>query len=66
MGFGTVSSPAPATPPPTVTETQVTDEKADYAQRSSRKRGLLSTLLSSRNQAAGLGSSNSEGNKTLG
>ncbi len=58
-------SPATVTStPPTITETQEVDTRADYAQRSARKRGLLSTILSNRNRAAG--SSYSGGNTTLG
>ncbi len=62
-----VASPATvSTPPPTVTETQESDTQADYAQRSSRKKGLLSTILANRNRTAGLSSGNADGNKTLG
>ncbi len=61
------STPTTVTEPATVTETQEVDMEADYAQRANRKRGLLSTLLSNRNRAAGLdGSSNGSGNNTLG
>ncbi len=72
MGFSKISSPSPtttdttSTTPPTVTETQETDTQEDYAQRSARRRGLLSTILSNRNRTAGLGDGNSGGNKTLG
>ncbi len=66
------AAPAATTAPATVTsstpvspETQEVDLRSDYAQRSSRKRGLLSTILSNRTRSAGLGSS-SGGNATLG
>ncbi len=71
MGFSKVfgSEPTPpatvTTPPPTVTETQESDTKADYAQRASRKRGLLSTILSNRNRVAGSAGTGG-GNRTLG
>ncbi len=52
--------------PPTVTETQPSDSQADYSQRSARKRGLLSTILTNRNRAMGLEGSGAGGNKTLG
>ncbi len=67
----TAATTAPATTttvetsPPVVTATQDTDTQADYAQRSSHKRGLLSTILSNRNRASGM-SSSSGGNNTLG
>ncbi len=69
MGFNKIFSPDPpttvSTPPPTVTQTQESDTQADYAQRASHRRGLLSTLLSNRNRASGLGSSGGS-NSTLG
>ncbi len=52
------------TTPPTITQTQESDTRADYAQRSARKRGLLSTILTNRNRTTG--SSQSGGNTTLG
>ncbi len=73
MGFSkilkTPEIAAPATvstPPPTVTETQETDVQADYNQRASRRRGLLSTILSNRNRSSAGGSGNTGGNTTLG
>ncbi len=66
MGFSSPKSPAVYTPPPTVTETQQPDTQTDYAQRSARKRGLLSTILSNRNRADAQSSSNGGGNKILG
>ncbi len=66
MGFAKPKAPAaPATvttPPPTVTETQENDLKADYSQRAARRKGLLSTILSKR--SGGLNASG--GNSTLG
>ncbi len=71
MGFKKMfkaSSPATVTvAPPTVTETLESDSQADYAQQASRKRGLLSTILSNRNNRSVEGASASAaGNKTLG
>ncbi len=73
MGFNklfktpSVSSPSTVeTEPPTVTEVQEVDTRSDYAQRSSRRRGLLSTILSNRNRVGALGGSSVSGNKTLG
>ncbi len=59
-------SPATVTSPPTVTETQEVDTQADYAQRSARKRGLLSTILANRNRTAGVAGGYYGGNTTLG
>ncbi len=69
FGGGQTTVVAPATdttPPPTVTETQDTNLQADYAQRASRRRGLLSTILSNRNRSNALGGGDSGGNTTLG
>ncbi len=52
--------------PVTVTETQEVDMRADYEQRASHRRGLLSTILSNRNRTAALASSSTGGNTTLG
>lgn len=68
MGFKSKSSPAPVVSKPTipvVTDTVENDTERAYAQESSRKKGLLSTLLSSqrkREQEQG----QTFGNKTLG
>lgn len=50
MGFAKMpSSPKTvSTPPPVVAETVESDTQADYEQRASRKKGLLSTILSTR------------------
>ncbi len=64
--FRTPSAAAPATvstPPPTVSETQENDSLADYNQRASRRKGLLSTILSNRNRNGG---SAAAANQTLG
>ncbi len=68
MGFSNLFSSPPTvdTPPPTVAEVQDNDTQADYAQRSARKRGLLSTILSNRNRQQATAGSASGSNKTLG
>ncbi len=72
MGFsklfgGAPSAPATvSTPPPTVSDTQDRDTQADYEQRASRRRGLLSTILSNRRQSEGNASATASGNTTLG
>ncbi len=76
MGFSKIFKPSVhhvaakvASPPPTVADSQPQDTQADYAQKASRRRGLLSTILSDSNRRtspltpAGPGST---GNKTLG
>ncbi len=47
MGFAVKTPKAPAvnTVPPVVAETQETDAQTDYEQKSARRRGLLSTIL---------------------
>lgn len=47
MGFAikTPKAPAVKTEPPVVAETQETDAQTDYEQKSARRRGLLSTIL---------------------
>ena len=66
MGFKSKSSPASAANTiPVVTDTVENDTERAYAQESSRKKGLLSTLLSSqRKQEQEQGQT--YGNKTLG
>ncbi len=62
----TPTSTVVRTPPPTVTETLEDDTQADYAQRASRRRGLLSTILSNRNRSNASGHDAAGGNTTLG
>ncbi len=65
--FKTPSAAAPATvktPPPTVTETLESDTQEDYNQRASRRKGLLSTILSNHNRSRQ--DNGSAGNTTLG
>ena len=50
------------TPPPVVADTADTDSAAAYEQKSARKKGLLSTLLSKQNQRG----TSTTGNTTLG
>ncbi len=56
MGFSKIFKPSPppvttvAAPPPTVADTQPQDAEADYVQKASRRRGLLSTILSDSNR----------------
>lgn len=66
MGFKKAPS-APVTLPekktiPVVTETTDTDAANDYEQSSSRRKGLLSTILTSRREQKAA----AEGNTTLG
>lgn len=54
MGFAKpkISQPETVqTPPPVVSETLSDDTQQAYAQENSRKRGLLSTILTSRKQS---------------
>ena len=73
MGFSSLFKPDPvpaatvSTPPPTVADTQEQDAQADYSQKASRRRGLLSTILSNRRQGSnGSTSAPPSGNTTLG
>lgn len=71
MGFAkapkmtTTSAPPTYTPPPVVSETVQEDTTRNYDQQRSNKRGLLSTILSTRNRGSSL-SPQSSGNSTLG
>ena len=62
--LGTAPTPPStvSTPPPTVSDTQESDTQADYEQRASRKRGLLSTILTNRRR----GETAPAGSNTLG
>lgn len=68
MGFAKMpSSPKTvSTPPPVVADTVEADTQADYEQRASRKKGLLSTILSSRKTSGGSLSPQSPSPNTLG
>lgn len=72
MGFMKPSAPASVeTPPPVVAETADTDTQNAYDQKASRRRGLLSTILSRRgsavgNNSAGTTAQNAESQTTLG
>lgn len=68
MGFAKMpSSPKTvSTPPPVVAETVESDTQADYEQRASRKKGLLSTILSNQKASGGSLTPQSTANKTLG
>lgn len=64
MGFKSKSAaPAAITTIPVVTDTVENDTESAYAQENSRKKGLLSTLLSSKQQKE---QRDTFGNKTLG
>ncbi len=52
--------------PSVVAETQEVDLRADYEQRATRRRGLLSTILSNSNREAGQANSSAGSNTTLG
>lgn len=79
MGFLTPSAPAAPTvvrstptvkdDPPVVTEVQANDIAADYDQKSARRKGLLSTILTNRStrvNAALTSATANSGNTTLG
>lgn len=64
MGFKSKSTaPTAITTIPVVTDTVENDTESAYAQENSRKKGLLSTLLSSKQQKE---QRDTFGNKTLG
>lgn len=52
MGFAVKTPKAPSVKQelPVVAETQETDTQADYEQKSARRRGLLSTILTHNNK----------------
>lgn len=63
MGFMKPSAPATIEePPPVVAETADSDTQNTYDQGASRRRGLLSTILSRRENNAGNTSANSTQN----
>ncbi len=71
MGFLTPSVPTASAPvveqnePPVVTQVEDSNASADYEQKSARRRGLLSTILTGRTTALGTTAA-SKGNTTLG
>lgn len=66
MGFKSGSSaPSAQTTIPVVTDTVENDTERAYAQESSRKKGMLSTLLSARRKREE-SQNDTPGNKTLG
>lgn len=56
MGFAVKTPKAPAvdTTPPVVSDTQETDVASDYEQKSARRRGLLSTILTKKGKNGSL------------
>ena len=56
MGFAVKTPKAPSVKQelPVVAETQETDTQADYEQKSARRRGLLSTILTHNNKQSSL------------
>lgn len=69
MGFAikTPKTPTIKSEPPVVTETQESDMQADYEQKSARRRGLLSTILTANGKKNALTSARPESeNRTLG
>ena len=69
MGFAikTPKTPTINSEPPVVTETQETDMQVDYEQKSARRRGLLSTILTDNGKRSALTPTRPEAeNKTLG
>lgn len=63
------STPVVKNDPPVVTEVQATDAAADYDQKSARRKGLLSTILtdrSTRGNGALTATATDSGNSTLG
>ena len=70
MGFS-IKTPSPQqtkTPPPVVADTQETDTAADLNQRQARRRGLLSTILTTngKNVSAGVMTREASDGSTLG
>ena len=69
MGFAVKTPEAPAvnTEPPVVAETQETDAQTDYEQKSARRRGLLSTILTRNGKQGSLSpAAPAADNRTLG
>ena len=69
MGFAikTPKTPTINSEPPVVTETQETDMQVDYEQKSARRRGLLSTILTANGKKNALTPVHPEtDNRTLG
>ena len=74
MGFLTPSVPAASAPvveqsePPVVTQVEDSNAVADYEQKSARRRGLLSTILTVRNSRGNALATTAanRGNSTLG
>lgn len=68
MGFTKPSAPAVETKPPVVAEVVEQDAQKDYDQKSSRRKGLLSTILSTQKNRGGAmnAAASHSGNTTLG
>lgn len=70
MGFmkpSVPSTPAVESLPPVVSDTVESDAKSDYSQKASRKKGLLSTLLTNKRPAGTMAAAaQGTGNSTLG
>ena len=69
MGFAmkTPKAPPVVTAPPVVADTQETDTQADHEQKSARRRGLLSTILTRNGKQGSLASATPPAhNTTLG
>lgn len=69
MGFAMKTPKAPPvnTTPPVVADTQETDTQADHEQKSARRRGLLSTILTRNGKQGSLASATPAApNTTLG
>lgn len=57
---------AVSTPPPVVADTIDSDTAANYEQKATRKKGLLSTILSKQHQSNNTPATANRGNSTLG
>lgn len=69
MGFmkpSVPSAPPVQSPPPVVSDTVESDAKEDYSQKASRKKGLLSTILTNKRSAGAMAAAQGTGNSTLG
>jgi len=69
MGFmkpSVPSSPPVETTPPVVAEVAEADTKADYNQKASRKKGLLSTILTAPRRGGAMAAASNANNATLG
>ncbi len=68
MGFAVKTPKAPSVKQelPVVAETQEPDTQADYEQKSARRRGLLSTILTNNKQSSLAPAAPAANNTTLG